>query len=105
MSILYIFKTIDPNNAGIFPPSVTASSWYAGLFAYFTKNDISAATHVVALSFNDATELNGFLSTYTLRDSALLADISAWKSAHGVSYTTQIFNLTNDSSDYTPLIS
>ena len=35
MAILYVFTVNDPNNAGAFPPSVTASSWGTNTNAWF----------------------------------------------------------------------
>lgn len=105
MAILYVFKVNDPNNAGGFPPSVVSSSWFAGLTSYMNSNEIAASQNSNVLLFDDETALNSFLNSYRLTDSALLADIASWKSAHGVSYSNQYFTLTNAGIAPTPLVS
>ncbi len=106
MAILYVFKVNDPSLAGGFPPSVTASSWFTNLTNYFDLNGIGGVgQNVNALLFADETELNVFLSAHTLSDAGLLADITAWKSAHGVSYSSQYFTLTSAGISPTPIVS
>ena len=105
MAILYVFKINDPNNAGGFPPSVTASSWFTSVTAWFTSNQIASSNSANVVLFANETEINEFLSAHTLTDAGLLSDVSAWKSAHGVSYSSQYFTLTDAGISPTPIIS
>jgi len=105
MAILYVFKTNDPNNVGVYPPSVTASDWFVRLKSFFDKNQISSTEYSNSLLFANETELNTFLNTYRCTDSTLLADIAAWKSAHGVSYSSQYFTLTDAGVSTSPIVS
>ena len=105
MAILYVFRINDPNNAGGFPPSVTASSWFTSVTAWFTANQIASSKPANVVLFANETELNAFLSTHTLTDAGLLADIAAWKSAHGVSYSSQYFTLTDAGVSTSPIVS
>ena len=106
MAILYVFKINDPNDAGYFPPSVQASTWFENTTSYFLKNSLESADHsTVYTMFQDSSELNSWIAAHTLSDPALLADVAAWKSEHGVSYTNQYFDLSADGGTYTPIIS
>jgi hypothetical protein len=44
-------------------------------------------------------ELNSFLSEHTLTDATLIADIEAWRTAHGVTYTPTLYNITPNTTD------
>ena len=105
MAILYVFKINDPNNAGAFPPSVLSRTWFASITTWFSNNEIANAKHSNVVLFADETELNAFLNTYRCTDASLLADIDTWKSAHGVSYSSQYFALTDAGVSVTPIIS
>jgi hypothetical protein len=105
MAILYVFTVNDPNNAGAFPPSVTASSWGTNTNAWFQKNQIAGSENSNVVLFADETALNAFLSTHTLADPGLLADITSWKSTHGVSYSSQYFTLTSAEISPTSIVS
>ena len=105
MAILYVFKINDPNNAGAFPPSVTASSWFTNVTTWFSNNEIANSKNSNVVLFADETELNAFLNTYRCTDASLLADIDAWKSAHGVSYSSQYFTLTDAGVSTSPIVS
>lgn len=102
MAILYVFKINDPNNAGPFPPSVLASDWLKNIGDWFNKNQIATSQYCNVVLFANTSELNSFLSTHTLSDSALLADVASWKSAHGVTYSSQYFTLTDAGISPTP---
>lgn len=106
MAILYVFKVNDPNGVGPVPPTVASSAWFTGLQEYFQKNQIASNPGVsdVCLFANES-ELNAFISAHTLTDASLLADVSAWKSAHDVSYSHQYYTLTNAGISPTPFIS
>ena len=105
MTILYVFKINDPNDAGSFPPSVLASAWFTNLLSYMKNNEVAGSKNSNILLFADETALNSFFDAHRCTDSALLADITAWKSAHGVSYSNQYFTLTNAGVSPTPIIS
>jgi hypothetical protein len=105
MAILYVFKINDPNNAGAFPPSVLSSTWFASITTWLDNNQITSSKYSNVVVFADETELNAFLSTHTLTDAGLLADIAAWKSAHNVSYSSQYFTLTDAGVSPNPVVS
>lgn len=105
MAILYVFKINDPNNAGSFPPSVLASDWFKNLLSYMENNEIAMSKNSNTLLFANEAALNSFFDAHRCTDSALLADIAAWKSAHGVSYSNQYFTLTDAGITATPAIS
>jgi len=105
MAILYVFKINDPNNVGAFPPSVVSSAWLAGITTWLDNNQITSSKYSNVVVFADDTELNAFLNTYRCTDSALLADIAAWKSTHNVSYSNQYFTLTDAGISTTPIVS
>ena len=92
MAILYTFQILDPNEVGPWPPSVLSSTWLTSLSDYFKKNASLTPTGALMI-FADETGLNNFLNTYRCTDSALLADIATWKSAHGVEYHTNYYTL------------
>ena len=105
MAILYVFTVNDPNNAGGFPPSVVASDWFTSLNEYNEKHEIASAMNSTTLLFADETALNTYLSTYRCTDPSLQADLASWKSAHGVSYSSQYFTLTSAGISPTPIFS
>jgi len=100
MSVLYIFKMNDPNNVGIFPPSIFASEWVRKLNTYFDNNNITPArigtSRIDILEFNDLTALNSWLAEYTLTDASLISDLNTWKSTHGVSFQSYYFDTNNE---------
>jgi len=96
MSVVYTFTVEDPNNVGPFPPSVTASDWAKNIATYLEANSLNQKTGTTTktiLIFSNTDAANSFVSTYTLTDAGLIADINAWKSAHSITYTT---NWTNE---------
>ena len=105
MAIFYVFTVNDPNKVGHFPPSVLASTWYDNLLAYVRDHNLAGGANAHGILFADETALNNYLTTYKCTDAGLLADISAWKSAHNVSYSSQYFALTDASVSVTPIIS
>jgi hypothetical protein len=105
MAILYVFKVNDPNNVGPFPPSVASSTWLTNLIIWFENNQIANSKYSNVVVFADDAELNAFVNTYKCTDAGLLADISAWKSAHNVSYSSQYFTLTDAGVSPTPVVS
>ena len=106
MAILYVFKINDPNEAGFFPPSVENSTWCQNMYGYFLKNSIQSYNRTITYTFfQDSSELNSWIAAHTLTDPELLADVAAWKSEHGVSYSSQYFDLSADGGTYTPIVS
>ena len=105
MAILYVFKTNDPNNVGPFPPSVVESSWLINLTTWLDNNKLTTSKSSHSVVFADEAELNAFLNTYRCTDSVILSDIAAWKSAHGVSYSTQYFTLADAGVSTSPIVS
>ena len=102
MAILYVFTVNDPNDAGGFPPSVTESAWWTSITDYWTLNclvDWQYNSKAVII-FSDQAALTAYISEYKLTDSGLIADIATWKAAHGVSYSSVYYTLTN--ADITP---
>lgn len=94
MAILYTFTTNDPNNVGPFPPSVIDSDWFKSITAFHNSNNISAeSSRTISIIFENETAVNSYLSTYTCVDAGLIADINTWKSAHGVSFTSNFYSL------------
>jgi len=92
MAILYTFQILDPNEVGPWPPSVLSSTWLTGLSDYFKKN-ASLTPGGALMIFADETALNTFLNAYRCVNSALLADIASWKSAHSVQYVTNYYSI------------
>ena len=105
MAILYVFRVNDPSGAGAFPPSLLDTEWNHNLTSYVEKNAIGGTGGINAFIFADASALNNWISTYKLTDSSLLADVAAWKSAHGISYTHEYYDLSADGGSFTPFIS
>lgn len=99
MAILYVFTLNDPNNAGEYPPSIYNSEWSIKTGTWMTENNVvsvkQGTSTVNILQFADVTALNSWLSEYTLTDATLIADINAWKTAHGVSYQSYYFDSAN----------
>ena len=102
MAIVYVFSMTDPNNVGLFPPSVTISSWFQQLEEYIMEhsdtNDLSSLVlgnngNLGVFFFKDETDFSSFLSAYTCTDASLIADINAWKLAHGITYEHKTYNL------------
>jgi len=105
MAILYVFTAKDPNNAGLFPPSVVESAWLKSLNEYNNENEFAVSANHTIILFNDESALNSYIATYRCTDPSLLADIASWKSAHGVSYSSQYFTLTSAGISPSPIIS
>jgi len=106
MAIIYVFSVNNPNNVSILPPSVEGSAWISNLDNWLSENNICKDINGGFIAkFDNEDTLNSFLSTHKCVDSALLADINLWKSAHGVSYSSQYFTLTDANISSTPIIS
>jgi hypothetical protein len=114
MAILYVFSVTDPNDVGPFPPSVMASSWNksiqehivshaAGNTEIFSMTVLDDSSNYVAFFFNDEDEFSSFMSSHTITDASLLADIDAWKIAHSITYDYKIYSIT-DTGASTPKI-
>jgi len=107
MAILCTLTFNDPYSMGVYPPNVLDSDWFKSSSANFTfigtLNDGSTSFSFTQ-SFADETALNDFLSTYTLNDPALLADIAAWKTAHNISYETKFTDDSGNELSYPPFI-
>jgi hypothetical protein len=97
--VLYNFSYTDPNNVGMVPPSVVASSWFANLMVYFEENSITNS-----ILFESEEACNTWLAAHTLTDPTLLADLAAWKSTHNITLTNNFYTLTL-TSGYTPMVS
>ena len=93
MAILYTFKINDPSNAGFYPPSVLASSWFTNLANYLANHALTQNHGNISILFDDMSALTAFLSEHTLTDAALIADVNSWKSTHGISYSSVYFTL------------
>ena len=123
MAILYVLTVTDPNRAGAFPPSVTASGWYAKLVEYTSSrlpqqghgNLFTSALITDSLSMSDEksfgsfffeneSSYNSWLEEYKLTDATLLADITTWKDAHGITHNNNVYSLVDLGSIDTPLV-
>ena len=91
MKILFKFSFTDPNNVGIWPPSIVNSSWLSGIQSWLQANE----TGIGAVIFDDQTALTNWLNTYRLTDATLLADLAAWKTAHNITFTSSYYELTD----------
>lgn len=101
MTIFYVFSVDGPIEISPFPPSVIESDWYKNWFKYLEKKSINNFSIFYVL-FNDVTELNTYIDTYKLTDSALINDINAWKAAHGFTYNSAYYTLSDASITPTP---
>lgn len=102
MAILYQFRGNNvPTNLNMFPPSVLESDWFVNISEANTKLAVST-DHQTLIIFKDVAELTEYLNNNRLTDSALIADIEAWKSAHDITYDTFYFNLDTASIAPTP---
>ena len=79
------------------------SDWFKKLMKYYADHGLTGAANWIIFSNDD--EYNSWVNEYKLTDGSLLADIEVWKSAHGVSYSTQIFNLSEHGAKYSPIVS
>lgn len=97
--VLYVLQMNSPTDAELYPPSFNDSDWLNKITTYLNTNNISAYRNGSViyniLNFADLTSLNNWLSEYSLTDSALLADLDAWKAAHGISFQSYYFNTDN----------
>ncbi len=89
MAILYVFTVNDPNKVGIFPPSVSSSSWFEKLTYEMQNKGITNN----AIIFDNETELNAWMSEFACTDVTLLADINTWKTEYGVTYLNKFYSL------------
>lgn len=92
MAILYVFTANDPNNVGHYPPSFVSNAQATKLADYITQNGTTGPSST-QLVFADESALNAFLAEYTITDAGLLADIASWKSAHGITYSSNYYSL------------
>ena len=106
MSILYTFQVVNPNNVAPFPPSVTSSDWNTSLQTYWATHEIPSIdlADTKFIIFKDAAELTAFSDELRLTDATLLADIAAWKTAHGVDYITKYYDVTESTSITVPKV-
>lgn len=107
MAILYVFTVTNSSNAEDFPPSVLSSSWFDNLINYFNTYSIGGLHRNVAIIFEDQSALTNWINEYKLTDSALINDVNAWKSAHGITYSSNYYALSaaNISPTPTPIVS
>ncbi len=94
MSILYVFTISCPNNVEPFPPSVYQSEWFQGWYNYLVNHGVSS-TLVFQVIFENETALNTYINTYKCTDASLLADISTWKNAHSITYSSAYYTLSD----------
>jgi len=110
MAILYTIyinnpNTTNENTIANWPPQIEASDWYAQLhsktFYLNTKEQFNTTKKGIRiLMFSDSTEFESWVNTNRLTDTDLIAAINEWKSAHGISYTEEFYELPA----YTPSI-
>jgi|LakMenE18May11ns_1017448.scaffolds.fasta_scaffold9823533_3 hypothetical protein len=95
MAILYTLTISDPNNAGYFPPSFLQSGTQGEKLSQYllTKSVLRDEGGVYGLIFGSESDLNAWLSEYSITDTALKAELATWKSTHGVSYTSNYYSL------------
>ena len=107
MAILYTFRVIGADSSAAFPPSVMSSTWWQNLSTYWESVAIGQVTNICAIIFEDQTALNSYIDTYKLTDATLISDINNWKSAHGITYSSNYYNLSdaNITPTPTPIIS
>ena len=99
--ILHIFTINGPDNVSPWPPSVIASGWPARLSESAISsggyNQVNSNGAKTCFIWNNETELNNYVNTYRLTDAALISDLNAWKAAHGITFTTEYYNLSGSS--------
>lgn len=100
--MLYIFKINDPNNMGAFPPPILdiLDELIKESEARSINGNDSANT---ILLFDSEEELSKFLDKFRITDTKLLADIDLWKTAHNITYSTEIFSV-SEQSTFVPII-
>ncbi len=108
MAVLHILSFVDPNDMGLFPPSVLASPWYDSLTTYITNHNISdnlfsrilssQSGKYLAFVFDNEEAYQSFKSTCGLTDPTLISDIDAWCAAHSVSYEHKAYTITETGS-------
>lgn len=105
--ILHTFLVNDPNNVGAWPPSIQASDWITELGAYASAHAWASNSHgnLTVYLWDSEADLNNYLSAHRLTDPTLLADLDAWKAAHGVSFTSAYYNLTPSSTTPPDIVS
>lgn len=104
MAILYVFTVNDPGDVGAFPPSVTDSDWFRSIESFWDNNSISnwRLSEKTVIIFDNQAALDTYIADYKLTDSTLVADVNAWKSAHGISYSTAYYTLADANITPTP---
>jgi hypothetical protein len=111
MSLQYTFTIYNPDpTQSNWPPTILSSDWYARIIQYNDDRNMPTMTddyitYTVTDTFNDTTDLNAFLSEYTLTDSTLLDDINLWKTTYGITYTTLVTAEDNSTVSITPIVS
>ena len=99
--ILHIFTINGPADVSPWPPSVIASGWPSrlgeGAVANGCYDKMNANGNVTCFIWNNEAELTNYVNTYKLTDAALISDLNAWKAAHGITFTTQYFDLSGSS--------
>ena len=110
MAILHTIYTSNPNTTAEnaianWPPQIEASDWYARIHSktfYLNATDQINTTKkgIRILMFRDTAEFESWTNANRLTDTDLIAAIDEWKSAHGISYTEEFYELPA----YTPSI-
>ena len=101
--IVHIFKITGPIDVSPFPPSVIASGWANklsegaisnGSFVQTTNTETHSETKTL-LIWDSEEELTNFVNTNKLADAALISDLNEWKAAHGISFTTEYYTVSD----------
>jgi hypothetical protein len=111
MAILYtlIVDNPNPSTVEVFPPSMRDSTWLNTLIRTvqsigFVITDGSSNLGSQFIIFDSETDLNNFLNTNRLTDPTMIADLTAWKTAHNIKYNTKAYSLTTTPVTLNPLI-
>ena len=100
MAILYRLTVNNPNFGTVqnWPPQVIESSWHANYASKLHSIANNVTTREVI--FADVNAFETWVNSNRLTDSGLVSALNDWKSAHGITYSEEFYELPA----YTPSI-
>ena len=94
MAILYVFTVNDTQNSGPFPPEIVNSDWFTNITNYANFFSLGGTvSYSWSFVFDSESDLNDWLTNFSLTDVSLLSSIEKWKVDHRVEYSHKFYSL------------
>ena len=92
MAILYRLTVNNPNAGTVdnWPPQIKESAWFD---TYKSKMHPNIRPGVREAYFSDVAAFETWVNTNRLTDNTLIAAVDEWKSAYGISFTEEFYEI------------